>query len=109
MPYDQILAERVRKILARRANITEKKLFGGVGFLLSGNLSVCVSKEWLIVRLGPDQGEAALREPFVRPFDVTGRPMRGWAMIDPGGLEGDDDLHRWCSAAIRFVKTLPAK
>lgn len=109
MPYDPTLAARLRKILGRRANITEKKLFGGIGFLLSGNLLVCVWKEWLIVRLGSEQGDAALREPFVKVFDVTGRPMRGWVMVDPGGLEGDDDLHRWCNAAMKFVRTLPAK
>jgi hypothetical protein len=109
MPFDATLATRVRKILGRRANFSGKRLFGGVGFLLSGNLCAAVWKEWLILRLGPDQAEAALREPFVKEFDVTGRPMRGWAMVDPGGLEGDDDVRRWCDAAIRFVKTLPAK
>jgi hypothetical protein len=109
MPYDQTLAARIRKILARRSNISEKKLFGGVGFLLSGNLCVCVWREWLIVRLGPEQADIALREPFVKVFDVTGRAMRGWVMVDPGGLEGDDDVRRWCNAAVTFVRTLPAK
>jgi len=109
MAYDAALADRVRKILGRRANLSEKKMFGGVGFLLSGNLCVCVWKDWLIVRLGRDRAESALREPFVKVFDVTGRAMRGWVMVDPGGLEGDDDVQRWCDAAMRFVKTLPAK
>jgi hypothetical protein len=109
MPFDANLADRVRKILRRRTNISEKKMFGGVGFLLSGNMCVGVWKNWLILRLGPEQGESALREPFVKEFDITGRPMRGWVMIDPGGLEGDDDLRRWCDAAVRFVKTLPQK
>lgn len=84
-------------------------MFGGVGFLLAGNMCVGVWKEWLIVRLGPDRGEAALREPHVREFDITGKAMRGWAMVGPGGLEGDDDLRRWCDAAIKFVRTLPEK
>ena len=109
MPYDPALAERVRKLVARRKNFTEKKMFGGVGFLLAGNMCVGVWKEWLIVRLGPDEAEAALREPHVKEFDITGKAMRGWAMVGPGGLEGDDDLSRWCEAAIKFVRTLPEK
>jgi hypothetical protein len=109
MSYDAALAERVRGQLGRRRGITEKAMFGGVGFLLAGNLCVCVWKEWLIVRLGIEQADAALREPHVRAFDVTGRPMRGWAMVGPGGLEGDDDLRRWCDLALRFVRTLPPK
>jgi hypothetical protein len=109
MPFDATLAARVRKILRRRSNISEKKLFGGVGFLLSGNLCVAVWKDWLILRLGPEQAEVALREPFVKVFDVTGRAMRGWVMVDPGGLEGDDDVRQWCHAAVTFVRTLPAK
>lgn len=109
MPYDPTLAARVRKVLARRQGVTEKRMFGGVGFLHAGNMCVGIWKEWLIVRLGPVQAASALREAHVKEFDITGRPMRGWAMVGPGGLEGDDDLRRWCTAALKFVRTLPEK
>ncbi|MFO1093260.1 MAG: TfoX/Sxy family protein [Planctomycetaceae bacterium] len=109
MPYDQTLAERVRTVLGRRKGITEKKMFGGVGFLLNGNMSVAIWKQSLIVRLGPEQAELALREAHVKEFDITGKAMRGWAMIGPGGLEGDDDVRRWCERSLRFVRTLPGK
>jgi hypothetical protein len=109
MSYDAMLAGRVRAILGRRKNITEKKMFGGVGFLLAGNMCVGIWKEWLILRLGPEQAEGALREPFVKVFDITGKAMRGWVMVSPEGLEGDDDVRRWCDAAVRFVRTLPGK
>ena len=109
MAYDPMLAERIRRILRRRSNILEMKMFGGIGFLLAGNMCVAVWKDSLILRLGREQADCALREAFVKDFDITGRPMRGWVMVDPGGLEGDDDLQRWCAAAVKFVKTLPAK
>lgn len=109
MAYDATLAARVRKILARRKGVSEKKMFGGVGFLLAGNMSVAIWKEWLIVRLGREAADSALREPHVKVFDVTGRPMTGWVMVGPGGVEGDDDLRRWCEQSVKFVRTLPAK
>lgn len=109
MAYDEGLAQRVRVALRRRQGFAEKKMFGGVGFLLRGNMCVGVWKEWLIVRLGPDMGESALREPHVRPFDITGRAMRGWAMIAPEGVEDDNELKRWIRAAAEFVAELPAK
>jgi hypothetical protein len=109
MPYDAALAERVRKLLGRRKLITEKRMFGGVGFLLAGSMCVGVWKEWLILRLGPDQAESAVREAHVKEFDITGKAMRGWVMVGPGGVEGDHDLRRWCHLAVRFVATLPEK
>jgi len=109
MVYDETLAARVRKTMSRRKNMVEKKLFGGVGFMLSGNMCVAVWKEFLIVRVGREGYESALNQPFVTKFDITGRAMTGWVMVDPGGLEGDDDLRRWVSLAVRFVKTLPEK
>ncbi|SFI09200.1 TfoX/Sxy family protein [Planctomicrobium piriforme] len=109
MAYDEQLAIRVRSVLARKKNIEEKKMFGGVAFLLNGRMLVGVWKEFLIARLGPEQGEHALREPYVQPFDITGKPMRNWVMVGPEALEGDDDLTKWIDRSMRFVKTLPKK
>lgn len=109
MPYDIALADRVRPILKRWAGLEEKNMFGGVGFLLRGNLCVAVWREFLIVRLGTEAGGRALAEPFVRPFDVTGRPMKGWAMIEPEGLELPESLERWIQAAAEFASELPPK
>lgn len=109
MVYDESLAARVRKVLGRRKGVSEKKMFGGVGFLLDGNMCVGVWKDSLILRLGPDQYEGALREPCVKEFDVTGRPMTGWVMVEPGGIETDEDLRAWVRRAVAFTGTLPAK
>jgi TfoX/Sxy family transcriptional regulator of competence genes len=109
MAFDEALAGRIRQYLARRKNVEEKKMFGGVGFLLNGNLLVGVWKESLVVRLGPDEGEAALKEPHVKEFDITGRPMRNWVLVEPAGVEDDDRLSGWIQRAVKFVGKLPAK
>lgn len=109
MAFSEALAERIRQRLARRKNVEEKKMFGGIGFLLNGNMLVGVWKDSLIVRLGPDEGDEALKEPHVRPFDITGRPMKGWVLVEPGGVKEDDQLNDWIQRAVKFVGTLPAK
>ena len=109
MPYDARLADRLRAMLARRKGITEKTMFGGIGFLLNDHMLVGVWKESLIARVGAAAYEASLAEPYVREFDITGRAMRGWIMVEPGGLEDDADLKRWVDTAVKFVRTLPAK
>lgn len=109
MVYSASLAERVRQALRSQRRITEKTLFGGVGFMLQGNLLVCVWQSSLIVRLGAEQATVALDQAHVHPFDVTGRPMKGWIMIEPDGLETDEQLGDWLTLALKFVKTLPAK
>jgi TfoX/Sxy family transcriptional regulator of competence genes len=109
MPFDETLAVRVRSALSRRKGIEEKKMFGGVGFLLHGNMLVGVWKEFLIVRLGPEEAEAALRETHVKEFDITGKAMKGWAMVEPEGTRDDDALKDWVQRAVRFVGKLPAK
>ena len=103
------LAGRIRQQLAERKNVEEKKLFGGVGFLLNGNLLVGVWKESLVVRLGKDEGDEALLEPHVKEFDITGRVMKGWVLVEPKGVEDDEQLSAWIQRAVRFVGTLPAK
>src|SRR6516162_2166148 len=109
MAFDEALAERIRQRLARRKNVEEKKMFGGVGFLLNGNLLVGVWKDSLCVRLGPDQAEEALKEPHVEEFDITGRPMKGWVLVGPEGVEDDDQLKGWLQRAVKFVSKLPGK
>ena len=109
MPFDESLAARIRDALARKKNIEEKKMFGCICFLLNGNALAGVWKDRLIARLGPDEGEAALREQHVRAFDITGRPMRNWVAVESAGVEDDDQLKDWIERAIKFVGKLPRK
>jgi TfoX N-terminal domain len=109
MAYDQELAERVRELLAPRANLSERKMFGGIGFMVAGNMCCGVIDEDLIVRLDPEDAEQALHEPHVRVFDYSGRPMRGWLFVEPKATVGDDGLAGWVDAAFAFASSLPAK
>ncbi|MFC0111508.1 TfoX/Sxy family protein [Kibdelosporangium aridum] len=106
MAYDEGLATRLRDLLPA---LTEKRMFGGLAFLLNGNMTVGILGEALIVRLDADEAADALTEPGARPFDFTGRPMTGWLMVDPEGHAEDDDLRRWVDRAIDFVGSLPPK
>ena len=109
MAFSTILAERIRHSLARKRGITEKRMFGGIGFLLHGNMLVGVWKDSLVVRPGPEASEAALNMPHVKPFDITGKPMRGWALVEPEGLDSDSQLTDWIEKTLQFVRTLPPK
>jgi TfoX/Sxy family transcriptional regulator of competence genes len=84
-------------------------MFGGAGFLLNGNMLVGVWTDSLIVRLGPETYDAALLEPHVREFDITGRPMKGWVLVEREGVEDDEQLKDWIERAAKFVKALPVK
>jgi len=109
MAFDELLADRIRDALARKKGIEDRKMFGCICFLLYGNALVGVWKDRLIARVGPDEGEAALREPHVRAFDITGKRMRKWIAVEPGGVEDDDQLTNWIERAVKFVRTLPRK
>jgi TfoX/Sxy family transcriptional regulator of competence genes len=109
MAFSEVLAERIRQAFARRKNVEEKKMFGGVGFLLNGNMLVGVWKDSLIVRLGPDEGVEALLEPHVKEFDITGRAMKGWVLVSLEGVQHDDKLKGWIERAVKFVGKLPKK
>ena len=109
MAYDETLAARIRGALAHKKGVVEKKMFGGVCFLLHGNMLVGVWKDSLIVRLGPDEGDEALLEPHVKVFDITGRGMKGWVLVEPEGVEEDDQLKDWIQRAVKFVGKLAAK
>lgn len=109
MAFDESLAARIRELLARKNAITEKKMFGGVGYLLNGNMLIGVWKDTLIVRVGPERYEETLLESHVREFDITGKPMKSWIMVEPEGIDDDNDLKAWIEKAMKFVKTLPSK
>jgi len=107
MPYDQELDDRLLKAVAGWG-ATRKKAFGGTCHLLNGNMLCGVHKDYLILRLGPEEAERALARPHVKPFDMTGKPMKGWIMVEKAGLS-DQALQQWLAEARSFVATLPPK
>lgn len=109
MAYDEKLAGRIRKRLARRKGVVEKKMFGGIAFLLNGNMCCGVHRDQLVVRIGADAQPTALKNPHARVFDITGKPMKGWVMVKPKALAGDAELKTWMQLAVDFVSPMPAK
>lgn len=109
MPYDPGLAERLHIIVARKPAMVEKKMFGGIGWMLNGHMCVGVYKDFLIIRVGEEQAAAFSGATGISPMDITGKPMRGWLKVAPDGYEEDIALKRYTKAAIDFVKNLPPK
>ena len=109
MAYDLGLAVRCSDILQDRNGFEEKKMFGGIGYLINGNMACGVLKENLIVRVGPSAHDEAMAHPDSVPFDFTGLSMAGWIMVTPDGLMEDADLETWVNAGLAFADTLPAK
>jgi TfoX/Sxy family transcriptional regulator of competence genes len=109
MAYDEALAERVRAQLAAEHGLAEKAMFGGIAFLLDGNMAVGLSGDDLMVRVGPEGSEQALAQPHTRPFDMTGRPMKGWILVGPDALRDDAALASWVSQGVDFARSLPPK
>ena len=109
MAFDETLAARIRQNLARHKNVENKKMFGGIGFLLNGNMLVGVWKDSLIARVGSDEYEHAVLEPHVKEFDITGKSMKGWVLVEPQGVVDEDQLNEWIQRALKFVEKLPAK
>jgi TfoX/Sxy family transcriptional regulator of competence genes len=109
MAYNEALEDRINRAISRWKNADAKKMFGGVCHLLNGNMFCGVLKESLILRLGEEGAGEALNQPFVRPFDITGKPMKGWVMVEGKGFGDDKELKAWLNKAKTFVKTLPAK
>jgi TfoX/Sxy family transcriptional regulator of competence genes len=107
MPYDEALAARLRRRLAGKPGIVERKMFGGIGFLLDGNMCVGIHRDALIVRMDPAQAQAALGEPGVRVFDISGRPMKGWLQVDAQALGDGRTLGRWVRRGVEFASGLP--
>ena len=109
MAYDDALAQKVRGLLARRQNIVEKKMFGGLAFMHRGNMCCGVSKDELIVRLGEAGAAEALQEPHTREMDFTGKPMKTMAIVRAEGLTDVASIRGWILRTLDFTKTLPAK
>ena len=109
MAYDEGLARRIRGLLGDMPDVVEKKMFGGVGFILAGNMACGVSGPDFIVRVGPAAGLQALGQPHTRPFDMTGRPMAGWIVVDPAGVADDTELAGWVQRGVDFARSLPPK
>lgn len=109
MAYDEGLAERLRETMQGEPGMVEKAMFGGLGFIVDGNMSVGIYGEQLIVRVGPDAYQMALKRPSAGEFDVTGRPMKGWVMVGPEGLEDDAAFEEWVQEGIAFARSLPPK
>ena len=109
MAYDQKLDAHIRQIVSQWPDTTGKKMFGGICHMMRGNMLGGVYKEYLILRLGPEAADGALAEGLARPFDITGRPMKGWVMIPAENVEDDTVLEEWLMKARAFVEKLPKK
>jgi TfoX/Sxy family transcriptional regulator of competence genes len=109
MPFDEQLAMRIRNVLAERADVTERRMFGGLAFLLRGHMCVGIVGNDLMVRVGADQLGSALAEKHARPMDFTGRPSRGMVYVAPAGLRTERALRHWVERARQFVESLPKK
>jgi TfoX/Sxy family transcriptional regulator of competence genes len=109
MAYNKGIESRIEKIVATWKNTDHKNMFGGICHLVNGNMFCGVYKDFLILRLGQENADLALDLPFVRPFDITGRPMKGWVMVAEEGFNTDDALEDWLSQARDFALTLPPK
>jgi len=109
MPYDERLAERVRKLPAGQAGLTERKMFGGVGFMLQGNMACGVNKDDLIVRFDPAQHEATMARPHTRAFDLSPRPAKGWLLVGASGVASERGLREWVEVGVRYALSLSSK
>ena len=110
MAYDEELANRIRELVAGEADLTEKRMFGGLAFLIGGHMSVSVSGQGgLLLRCDPEETEALLRKPHAGPFEMRGRVMDGWLRIDAAGLRGKRELDRWVTRGIAYARSLPPK
>ena len=109
MPYDTLLATRIRAALGPLPQLEEKKMFGGVGFLINGNMACGVHKNDMIVRLGPKNYDRALSRPHTHIFDMTGHPMAGWVMVAPEGCASESILTAWIEEGVGFARSLPPK
>lgn len=109
MPFSEVLAQRVRDQLYPLTTAEEKKMFGGIAFMVHGNMTVGVNQDDLIVRVGLKNYETVLKKPGVDLFKPTGKPMAGWITVTSDGYQTDDALNHWIELALEFVKTLPAK
>jgi hypothetical protein len=109
MPYNEDLARRIRDEIGPMSGLTEKKMFGGVAFMLNGNMACGVHKQYLIARVGPEMFAGAMSRPHTRVFDISGKPMAGWVMVEDEGYALQADLKEWIRLSIDFAASLPLK
>ena len=109
MPYSEEIEASIQNVVSGWQNISHKKMFGGTCHLINGNMVCGVYKNFLILRLGEAKAKAAMQRPFVRPFDITGKPMKGWVIVEREGFESNGDLKKWLNKAKEFTNTLPPK
>jgi hypothetical protein len=105
--YDEQFANRVRNALSRHRHVTEKKMFGGVCFMVSGHMACGIVDDRLMVRLAPAAAAMCLTEPHVTPMDFTGRPLKGFLFVGPGGTKATAQLRKWIERAVTFAESLP--
>lgn len=110
MAFDEELANRVRELISQEAGITEMRMFGGLAFLIGGNMAVGVSGQGgLMIRVDPDETEALLARPHARPFDMRGREMKGWLRVDADGVRTKRQLEPWVRRGVAYARSLPPK
>jgi TfoX/Sxy family transcriptional regulator of competence genes len=108
--YDEDLANRIRELVSNEPGLTEKKMFGGLAFLINGNMSVSASGQGgLLLRVDPDQTDKLSEQKHAEPFVMRGRAMQGWLRVAPDGLRTKRDLERWVSRGVKYARSLPAK
>ena len=110
MAYDEDLANRIRELVSGEQGLTEKRMFGGLAFLIDGNMSVSASGQGgLLLRVDPDETDALLSKPHAQPFEMRGRVMKGWVRVDTEGLRTKRQLERWVARGVAYARSLPSK
>ena len=109
MAFDEGLADRVRMVVSRKRGISERRMFGGLAFMMNGHMFCGVLKTDLMLRLGPDASTAALKQQHTRLMDFSGKPMKSMIYVDAAGVDSESDLQRWVEACLAFVQSLPPK
>lgn len=110
MAYDEGLANRIRELIAGNPEVTEQRMFGGLAFLVAGNMSVAASGQGgLMVRVHPDETAALINKPHAQPFEMRGRAVQGWLRVDPEGLRTKRQLEPWVKRAVAYARSLPPK
>ena len=109
MAYSEELAHRIRDEIGDHPALVEKQMFGGIAFMVQGNMSVGVAGDELMVRVGKENDGEALAQPHVRPFDLSGRPMAGWVLVEADGTAADKDLSGWIDTGVAYAESLSPK
>lgn len=109
MAYNIDLEDRIDKLVPRLGEIAKKRMFGGIGYLLNGNLCFGIHKDDLIIRASKEESEKLVNNDDIRPFDITGKPMKGWLLVSPDAVETSEQLLEMLRIGAHFAKTLPAK